>query len=247
MSTAQMVAGRVQINPPLIHSIQARRNTSQIRLFIADNHTLFRQTLRAYLEMDGGFVVVGEASNGRDALRAIEQSRPEIALIDLSLPLLNGLEVGRRVKRAGISTRVLILASQGQESLLLRCLDTGVAGYLMKESDLQELTVALRKVHAGYSYLTPSLEGRPLDHYIRRFKIDDKRVGESRDLLTSRERELLQLVGEGYSNKEIAKQLCLSVKTVEAHETNICNKLNVRGRAGLIRHAIAAGLLGIAG
>lgn len=242
-----MIAGQVQTNPPLIHSIQPRRNISRIRLFIGDNHTLFRQTLRAYLEMDGGFVVVGEASNGRDALRAIEQSLPEIALIDLSLPLLNGLEVGRRVKKASIPTRVLLLASQGQESLLLRCLDTGVAGYLMKESDLQELTVALRKVHAGYSYLTPSLEGRPLDHYIRRFKNNDGQSGGSQDLLTSRERELLQLVGEGYSNKEIAKQLCLSVKTVEAHETNICNKLNVRGRAGLVRHAIAAGLLGIAG
>lgn len=247
LSTAQGIIGRVQTSPPLIHSIQPRRNISRIRLFVADNHTLFRQTLRTCLEMDGGFVVVGEASDGREALRAIEQSLPEIALIDLSLPLLNGLEVGRRIKKSGITTRILLLASQGQESILLRCLDSGVAGYLMKESDLQELTVALRKVHAGYSYLTPSLEGRPLDHYLRHFKKNDGENGGSRDLLTSRERELLQLIGEGYSNKEIARQLCLSVKTVEAHESNICSKLNVRGRTGLMRHAIAAGLLGIAG
>lgn len=245
MSTVEMVTGRVQTVPPMIHAIHPRRNVGRIRLFIADDHTLFRQTLRAYLEMDGGFVVVGEASDGREALRVMEQCQPEIALVDLSLPLLNGLEVGRRIKRSGAATRVLLLASQGQESLLLRCLDSGVAGYLLKESDLQELTVALRKVHAGYSYLTPCLEGRPLDQYVRRFKAQDG--GGSPDLLTSRERELLQLVGEGYTNKEIAKQLCLSVKTVEAHEANICNKLNVRGRAGLVRHAIAAGLLGIAG
>ena len=214
-------------------------------MFIADDHTLFRQTLRTVLEMDGGFVVVGEASDGRETLRAIEETDPEIALVDLRLPLLNGLEVCRRLRRTKVSTRVILLASRGEEPLLLRTLDAGVAGYLLKESDLQELTVALRKVHAGYSYLTPSLEGRPLDNYLSRWQT--RSHGGSPDLLTSRERELLQLVGEGYSNKEIASQLCLSVKTVEAHEANICSKLNVRGRAGLVRHAIQAGMIGLDG
>jgi two-component system response regulator NreC len=124
-------------------------------------------------------------------------------------------------------------------------MDSGVAGYLLKESDLQELTVALKKVHAGFSYLTPSLEGKPLDLYLRRMRRSDG--ADSPDLLTSRERELLQLVGEGYTNREIADQLCLSVKTVEAHESNICTKLNVRGRIGLVRHAIHAGMFGIGG
>lgn len=245
MSTAEMVARRVTMPPTIMHAIQPRRSPAGVRLFIADDHTLFRQTLRTVLEMDGGFVVVGEASDGREALRAIEQTGPEIALVDLGLPLLNGLEVSRRLRRAGVSTRVILLASRGQEPLLLRTLDSGVAGYLLKESDFQELTVALRKVHAGYSYLTPSLEGRPLDLYMRRWRNRD--AVDSPDLLTSRERELLQLVGEGFSNREIADQLCLSVKTVEAHESNICSKLNVRGRAGLVRHAIAAGFVGIDG
>ena len=246
MTIAEMVAPRVQGGQPTIHALQPRRDVARIRLFVADDHTLFRQTLRAYLEMDGGFVVVGEAAEGREALRAIEQTNPEIALVGLTLPLLNGLEVARRLRKTRASTRVLLLASKGHESLLLRCLDSGVAGYLLKESDLQELTVALRKVHAGYSYLTPSLEGRPLDYYVRNFRTHDGGVGRS-DLLTSRERELLQLVGEGYTNKEIARQLCLSVKTVEAHEANICSKLNVRGRAALVRHVVSAGMLGIAG
>lgn len=244
MSTAEMTTRRVQAAPPLIHAIHPRHNVAKIRLFIADDHNLFRQALRSCLELDGGFTVVGEASDGRESLQLIEQCKPDIALVGLALPLLNGLEVAKRVRRSGVPTRVLMLASRGNESLLLRSLDSGVAGYLLKESDLQELTLALRKIHAGYSYLTPSLQGRPLDQYMRRFRIGDG--SGSGDLLTSRERELLQLVAEGYSNKEIANQLCLSVKTVEAHESNICNKLNVRGRTGLVRHAVSAGLLGIA-
>ncbi len=245
MSTAEMIAPSVATPPTFVHAIQPRRAPARVRLFIADDHTLFRQTLRTVLEMDGGFTVVGEAPDGREALRAIEQTAPEIALVDLGLPLLNGLEVSRRLRRAKTSTRVILLASRDEEPLLLRTLDAGVAGYLLKESDLQELTVALRKVHAGYSYLTPSLEGRPLDHYLRRWQTRGQ--SGSPDLLTSRERELLQLVGEGFTNREIASQLCLSVKTVEAHEANICNKLNVRGRAGLVRHAIQAGMIGLDG
>ncbi len=245
MSIAEMVASRPATPPTIMHAIQPRRVTARIRLFIADDHVLFRQALKTVLELDGGFVVVGEASDGREAVHSIEQSEPEIALIDLGLPLLNGLEVSRRLHRSGRSTRVILLASRSQEPLLLRTLDAGIAGYLLKESDFQELTVALRKVHSGYSYLTPSLEGRSLDQYVRRW--GSRGNATSPDLLTPRERELLQLVGEGYTNREIAEQLCLSVKTVEAHESNICSKLNVRGRAGLVRHAIHAGMIGIDG
>ncbi|HEX2923810.1 MAG TPA: response regulator transcription factor [Chloroflexota bacterium] len=244
MSSAEMVATPV-VTQSVMHTFQPRRVPSGIRLFIADDHALFRQSLKTVLEMDGGFTVVGEASDGREALHAIEQCSPDIALIDFGLPLLNGLEVCRRLRRTRSRTRVVVLASRGQESLLLRTMDGGVAGYLLKESDLQELTVALKKVNAGFSYLTPSLEGKPLDLYLRRMRSSDPT--QSPDLLTSRERELLQLVGEGYTNREIADQLCLSVKTVEAHESNICAKLNVRGRAGLVRHAIHASMIGIDG
>jgi len=244
LSSAEMVATRV-VTPQVMHNIQPRRAPSGIRLFIADDHALFRQSLKTVLEMDGGFSVVGEASDGREALHVMEQTSPDIALIDFGLPLLNGLEVCRRLRRVRSRTRVIVLASLGQESLLLRTMDSGVAGYLLKECDLQELTVALKKVHAGFSYLTPSLEGKPLDLHLRRMRSTDST--ESPDLLTSRERELLQLVGEGYTNREIADQLCLSVKTVEAHEANICSKLNVRGRAGLVRHAIHAEMFGIGG
>ena len=194
------------------------------------------------LEGEGGFRVVGEASDGREALCAIEEGEPDIALVDFGLPLLNGLEVARRLRKARVATRVILLASRAQESLLLRTLDSGAAGYLLRESDFDELILALRKVHAGCSYLTPSLQGEPLKQYVRRWRGNG--CG-PHDVLTSRERELLQLVGEGYTNREIADQLCLSVKTVEAHQANICAKLNLRGRAALMMHAISAGVVGI--
>jgi DNA-binding NarL/FixJ family response regulator len=214
----------------------------RIRLFVADGHVLFRQALRVVLE-GAGFTVVGEASDGREALRAVMEVQPDIALVDLTLPALNGAEFTQRLKRMGCSTRVVILSARAEEPLLLRILQSGASGYLLKEADLQELTAALRKVHAGYSYLAMSLEGRTLDYHLRRQRGEGGRI--RRDLLTTRERELLQLVAEGYTNREIASQLCLSVKTVEAHKANICGKLNVRGQAGLVRHAISAGLIGI--
>ncbi len=228
----------------LISRIHPKQGRAGIRLFIADDHTLFRQTLRMVLEIDGGFSIVGEASDGREALSAIEKSEPDLALIDLGLPLLNGLEVARRLRKMGTRTRVIVLGSRAQEAVLLRMMDPAVAGYLLKEADFQELTLALRKVHSGFFYFTPSLEECTPDRYLRRLQTHEVAPV---DRLTSRERELLQLVGEGYANREIADQLCLSVKTVEAHKANICSKLNVRGHAGLVRYAIHAGMAGIDG
>ncbi len=232
-------------SPPTFHHIQSRVVPMKVRLFIGDSHALFRQTLRMALEMDGAFAVAGEASDGREALSTIERTKPEIALLDLGLPFLNGVEVARRLKRAGVPTKVIVLASRSEEPFLLRSLGSGVAGYLLKDADLQELTVALRRVHAGYSYVSLSLDAWPIERFVEAGK-ESKSSG-SQDLLTSRERELLQLVAEGYTNKQIAEQLCLSVKTVEAHKANMCSKLNVHGSAGLVRHAISATMMGIGG
>lgn len=246
MTIAEISMTGSAMSRPNIHRIQPRRSQLQVRLFIADCHALFRQTLRMVLEMDGAFEVVGEASDGRDALDAIERAQPDIALVDLSLPFLNGLEVAHRLKRAGVSTRVIVLASRSEEHLLLRSLGSGVAGYLLKDADLQELTVAIRKVHSGYSYVSLSLDSWAMDGATGNNR-RELQTAMTHDLLTSRERELLQLVAEGYTNKEIASQLCVSVKTVEAHKSNICSKLNVRGSAGLVRHAIHATMMGIGG
>ncbi len=246
MTIAEISMTGSAMSRPNIHRIQPRRSQLQVRLFIADCHALFRQTLRMVLEMDGAFEVVGEASDGRDALDAIERAQPDIALVDLSLPFLNGLEVAHRLKRAGVSTRVIVLASRSEEHLLLRSLGSGVAGYLLKDADLQELTVAIRKVHSGYSYVSLSLDSWAMDGATGNHR-RELQTAMTHDLLTSRERELLQLVAEGYTNKEIASQLCVSVKTVEAHKSNICSKLNVRGSAGLVRHAIHATMMGIGG
>ncbi len=241
MSQAALVADCPMPGPQVFRTISPRRNADRIQLFIADDHALFRQTLRRVLEMNGGFQVVGEAADGREALSAIERLRPELALVDFGLPLLNGLEIARRLQRAKVGTKVVVLASRAQEPMLLRMLYSGIAGCLLKETDLEELTLALRRVHAGYSYLSPRLEGRPLDRQLDRWRARDD--SETPDLLTGRERELLQLVGEGHTNREIAEQLCLSVKTVEAHKSNICNKLNLRGGTGLMMHAIYAGMV----
>lgn len=245
MTTAE--ASFVGATAPLsaIHRIQPRVAPAKVRLFIADSHALFRQTLRMALEMDGTLAVTGEASDGREALTTIEQTKPEIALLDLGLPFLNGVEVARRLKRAGVPTKVIVLASRSEEPFLLRSLGSGVAGYLLKDADLQELTVALRRVHAGYSYVSLSLDAWPLERFAEAGK--EAKTSRTHDLLTSRERELLQLVAEGYTNKQIAEQLCLSVKTVEAHKANMCSKLNVRGSAGLVRHAISATMMGMGG
>ncbi len=243
MSQATLIADRMPPVSPVIRPIRPRQRTVRIRLFVADDHTLFRQTLRTALEMDGGFEIVGEASDGREALSAIESLKPEVALVDLGLPLLNGLEIARRLRKGGADTKVVVLASRSQEPMLLRMLYSGAAGCLLKEADFEELTLALRKVHAGFSYLTPRLETRPLDQQLRRW--NERDLGDRPDLLTDRERELLQLVAEGYTNREIADQLCLSVKTVEAHKFNICSKLNVRGVAGLVRHALCAGMFAV--
>jgi DNA-binding NarL/FixJ family response regulator len=245
MSAAEMSVLGPAGPTPAIHRIQPRGATQRVRLFVADSHALFRQTLKMALELDGAFTVVGEASDGRSALSGIERSVPDIALVDLGLPFLNGVEVARRLQRSGAATRVIVLASQDEEPLLVRSLGSGVAGYLLKDADLQELTVAIRKVSSGYSYVSLSLHAWPLDRNLGHH--DEPRISVSHDPLTSRERELLQLVAEGYTNKEIANQLCVSVKTVEAHKSNICTKLNVRGSAGLIRHAIRATMMGIGG
>jgi two-component system response regulator NreC len=245
MSVAEMSVASARVPVTALPRVQPRRDPQQVRLFVADSHALFRQTLRMVLEMDGAFALTGEASDGREAVAAIERTRPEIALVDLGLPCLNGIEVARRLKRIGVPTRVIILASRSEEPLLLRSLDAGVAGYLLKDADLQELTVAIRKVHAGYSYVSLTLDSWQPDRYIP--NRCEPRTAVADDLLTSRERELLQLVSEGHTNKEIANELCVSVKTVEAHKANICGKLNVRGSAALIRHAMHATMMGLGG
>ncbi len=222
--------------------VRPLRLASRIRLFIADEHALFRQALRCVLETDGSFEVVGEASDGMTALQEIQRTCPDVVLVDLGLPSLNGIEVTLRLRRAKSSSKVVLLASRSQEHLLIRSLNTGAAGYLLKDADLQELTIALRKVQAGFSYVSLTMDPWPAFAAARPASSkSDART----DVLTSRERELLQLVGEGYTNKEIAERLCLSVKTVEAHKANICGKLNLRGQANLIRHAICAGMAGI--
>lgn len=211
-----------------------------MRLLLADDHTLFREGLRALLERRADFEVIGEAGDGREALDLIGRLRPDVAILDISMPTLSGLEVAARTHRASPSTRVVILTMHAGESYVAHALRVGVAGYLLKESAAAELMTALSAVIRGEIYLSPLISR----HVVEGFLHGDR--GEAGPLagLTHRQCEILQLVAEGKANKEIATALGLSVKTVEAHRAQLMERLRIHDVPGLVRLALRAGLVG---
>ena len=210
-----------------------------IRLLVADDHTLVRAGLRGLLEGLTGVEVVGEAGDGHEALRLAAQLRPDIVLVDIGMPGLNGLEVAGRLATQDNAVRVLILSMHTSEEYVLRALRAGCAGYLLKRSAVSELEVAIRAVARGEVYLSPAVSRQVVDEYVAR-------TGGATDpleALTPRQREVLQLVAEGHTSKEIANQLGLSVKTIEAHRAQIMERLGLQDVAGLVRFAVRVGLV----
>ena len=212
---------------------------TSIRVMLADDHALFRAGIRSLLETIEGVEIVGEARDGHEALRMVTELRPDIVLLDVSLPALNGIEVAERLRDAP-GTRVLILSMFANEEYVLRALRAGAAGYLLKDSTVVELAAALRSVADGGSYLSPAVSGHVLAAYVRR-------VGEEgvppEPALTPRQREVLQLIAEGHGTKEIAARLFLSAKTVETHRAQLMERLGIHDVAGLVRYAIRAGIV----
>jgi len=209
-----------------------------IRVLLADDHALFRAGVRSLLLAIEGVEIVGEARDGHEALRMVAECKPDVLLLDVSLPELNGIEVAERL-RDKPGTRVLILSMFANEEFVLRSLRAGAAGYLLKDSSVVELEAALRSVADGGSYLSPAVSGHVLAAYMRR-------VGEevpAEPTLTPRQREVLQLIAEGHGTKEIAARLCLSAKTVETHRAQLMERLGIRDVAGLVRYAIRAGIV----
>jgi DNA-binding NarL/FixJ family response regulator len=210
-----------------------------IRVLLADDHTLVRAGVRGLLEGLAGIEVVGEAEDGHEALRLSDQLRPDVVLLDVGMPGLNGLEVAGRLATLDSSIRVLILSMHTSEEYVLRALRAGCAGYLLKRSAVSELEVAVRAVARGETYLSPAVSKQVVDDYVGR-------TGGATDpleALTPRQREVLQLVAEGHTSKEIAERLGLSFKTVEAHRAQIMERLGLQDLAGLVRFAVRVGLV----
>jgi DNA-binding NarL/FixJ family response regulator len=209
-----------------------------IRVLLADDHTLVRAGIRALLGGIEGVEVVGEASDGQETLRLVASARPDVVLLDIGMPGLNGLEVASRIAREK-SARVVILSTHSSEEYVLQALRAGASGYLVKDAAPAELELALRAVRRGETYLTSSVSKHVVEDYVRR-------TGGAADplaALTPRQREVLQLVAEGHATKEIASRLGISVKTAETHRTQLMERLDIHDVAGLVRFAIRVGLI----
>jgi len=214
---------------------------SVLRVLLADDHALVRAGMRALLSELLGIEVVAETGDGREALRLVREHRPDIAMLDISMPGLNGLEVASRIVHDHGKTRVIIVSMHGDDESVRRALVAGAAGYLLKNSDRNELELALRAVARGDTWLSPALTKRVVAAYTQ------GTAPASADgpftVLTPRQREVLQLVAEGHSNKEIASRLNVALKTVETHRTELMERLGIHGVASLVRYAIQVGLV----
>jgi len=209
--------------------------TPKIRVLLADDHTLFRNGIRALLEDEQDFVIVGDAEDGREAVRLAGQLKPHVVLMDIAMPLLNGLEATRQIKREHPEINVLVLTMYDHEEYFREMLQVGASGYIIKRAAATELVAAIRAVFNGESVLSPAITRLLLEDYLSN---DAHKQENDPNSLTSREREVLQLIAEGKTSREIAEILHLSVKTVQSHRTNLMQKLDLHDRGDLIKYAI---------
>ncbi|HEV8675518.1 MAG TPA: response regulator transcription factor [Methylomirabilota bacterium] len=204
-------------------------------VLLADDHAIVRQGLRALLERDG-LQIVGEVSSGREAVRIARERRPDVAVLDFAMPLLNGLDAGREILQATRGTKVILLTMHTDDQYVLEAIRAGVKGYVVKTQAAADLIRAIEDVCRGLIYLSPTISQTVVQAFLTKAEVPV-------DPLTPREREVLQLVAEGKTSKEIAHFLGVSVKTAEAHRGRLMGKLEVHGTAGLVRHAIRRGLI----
>jgi two-component system response regulator NreC len=211
-----------------------------INIMLADDHPIVRQGLRALLESEQNFQLVGEAGDGLEAVRLAIRLRPDVLITDVMMPGLNGLEVTRQVTKSLPQTKVIILSMYTDDSYVLEALKNGATGYVLKDSQATDLVLAIREVAAGKRYLSPPLSERELELYAQRF---ESAPTDPYELLTTREREVLQLVAEGRTSTEIAQQLFISPRTAEGHRANLMRKLGVQNNAELVRYALKRGIV----
>jgi two-component system, NarL family, response regulator NreC len=205
-------------------------------IILADDHGIVRKGLRFVLESEPGLVVVAEASNGREAVRLCEQLKPDIAIVDIAMPQLNGIEAVSLIVKASPKTSAVILSMHTDETYILRALSAGAKGYMLKDAVEDEILPAIHAVQRGKSYFSPAIAKTLLEDYVRYLR--QRGLEDSYDLLTDREKEILQLLAEGRSNKEVANLLGLSVTTVETHRTNMMQKLGLHSTAEIVLYAV---------
>jgi len=206
-----------------------------VRVLIADDHQMFRQGLRVLLEEEG-FQFVAEASNGREAVELCQQHHPEVAILDVAMPLLNGIFAAREIIKSNPRTKVVLLTQHTEDQIILESLRAGVTGYVLKTRATSELVHALRAVCRGEMYLTQSISRTVVQAFLMKDSFPERP-------LSDRERQVLQLVAEGKTNKEIASLLGISVNTAESHRTNLMEKLDIHDTAGLVRYALRNGVI----
>jgi DNA-binding NarL/FixJ family response regulator len=211
------------------------------RIVIVEDHTIVREGLKALLSSHPELRVVGEAEDGRDAVRFARQLTPDLMLMDLSMPRMNGMEAIKEIKRISPSTKVLVLTVHKTEEYVHASLESGADGYVLKDATHAELILAIQNVLAGKRYLSPAISEKVIEGYLAGRK--SSKTGSTWDSLTHREREILKLVAEGYKNREIAGYLCISLKTVEKHRDNLMKKLDLHSAAALTAYAMERGLL----
>ena len=214
----------------------------KISVLLAEDHTVVRQGLKSLLSAEADIEVVGEAANGRQAIQMAQELRPNVIVMDIAMPLLNGLEATCQIIGEGIPSRILILSSYADDEYVHQLTEAGASGYLVKQTAASDLIKAVREIAAGNAYFSPSILKRLLELY-RESNMKGRPQRRRSEFLTSRENEVLQMVAEGHVNKQIAAVLNLSIKTVEKHRQQLMDKLNIHDVAGLTRYAIANGVV----
>ncbi|MCC5834924.1 MAG: response regulator transcription factor [Opitutales bacterium] len=215
---------------------------AKITVILADDHTVVRQGLKALLSAEPDIEVVGEVETGREAVEMVAKLLPDIVVMDIAMPQLNGLEATRQILSQTTSTRVIILSSYNDEEYVEQLTNAGATGYLIKQTAANDLIRAIHEAKLGNAFFSPAIARRMLDHCRRAF-LDGKPPSKKAVSLTTREREVLQLIAEGMTNKAIGGELCISIKTVEKHRQQVMNKLNIHDIAGLTRYAISRGVI----
>ena len=214
----------------------------KITVMLADDHIVVRQGIRALLDAEADIRVVGEVDDGRQAIRMAKRLQPDVVVMDIGMPLLNGLEATRQITRECPRSNVLILSSYCDDEYVQQLTDAGAIGYLIKQTAGQDLVMAIREAKKGNAFFSPAISRRLLEHY-RQAATKGEPVRKGSRRLTTREMEVLQLVAEGHANREIAAKLLISIKTVEKHRQQLMNKLEIHEVAGLTRYAITRGII----
>jgi DNA-binding NarL/FixJ family response regulator len=221
----------------------AGRATGAIRVVLVDDHTILREGVRSLLDEESDIVVVGEADDGLEALEVVETLAPDVVIMDMVMPRMNGLEATREIKQRRPEVRVLILSMYDDDEYVQQIIQAGASGYVLKRVAAGELVHAIREVHKGSSFLQPTIAAKLIEDYVRRVRGETATEARGADPLTDRERQVLKLIAEGHTNQRIAELLHLSKKTVESHRANIMRKLDLHDVTELVKYALRTGLI----